>query len=260
MDWQWVADHLLNQRVGMSLLILALSALLQATAGFGSALFGLPLLLWVGNSLVEAQLLIVTAMLPQNIFGCWRLRRSIDFREVAVPALLRIVALPIGVAGLTVLMNQSKQTVGQVVGVVILLAIGLQYLAGIQWHNARRWPWMLATFCGSGFLQGLMGTGGPPMVLWIHGQKYSIDRGRAFLFATYVIGFIPQVLLLRWNFGTLVWLPMLIAMLAIPLTLLAAEAGLQIGSRLGDGLMRSATYATLAILAIAAIVEPWITN
>lgn len=217
---------------------------------------GLPLLLWAGNSLVEAQLLILTAMLPQNLFACWRLRRSIDYREVALPAAIRLLALPLGVAGLVLLMGLPKQTVSQIVGGIILMAIVSQYFSGFQWTTARKWYWLIVTFGGSGFLQGLTGTGGPPMVLWVYGQRYTVDRARAFLFASYAIGFIPQLLLLLWTFGEVIFLPILAAALSLPAILVASEMGLRLGSRLGDRWMRPVTYLTLILLALAAIFEP----
>lgn len=244
--------------MAINVFVLGLSALLQSTAGFGAALFGLPLLLWAGNSLVEAQILILSAMLPQNVFASWRLRKSIDYREVGIPATIRIVAMPIGVAGLVYLMTLSKETIGQFVGTVILMAIAVQCLTGVEWKNAKRWPWLLVVFGGSGILQGLTGTGGPPMVLWVHGQRYSVDRARAFLFAMYVIGFFPQFALLHWNFGSMVWLPIVTAMVAIPIVLAFSELGLKVGHRMGERWMRPVTYFALIILAAAAIVEPWL--
>lgn len=255
-DWAWA--NLLTEQVGQSIFILALSALLQSTAGFGAALFGLPLLLWAGNSLVESQLLILAAMLPQNIFAYWRLRHHVNLRELALPAAIRIVTLPLGVAALSQLMTYSTQTIGQVVGIVILVAIGMQSLAGMDWKNAKHWSWLLVTFGGSGFLQGLMGTGGPPMVLWVHGQRYGIDRARAFLFAVYVIGFVPQALLLRWTFGELFWRPIAVAIVALPFVLAASELGLQLGRFLGDGRMRRLTYLVLFALGLIAIMRPWL--
>ncbi len=255
-NWSWA--NLLTGQVGLSLLVLALSALLQSTAGFGASLVGLPLLLRSGNSFVESQLLILAAMLPQNLFACWRLKHHVKLREVVVPAAIRIAALPLGVAALSQLMTYPKQTIGQVVGLVILLAIGIQSLAGIRWKNASHWSWLLITFGGSGFLQGLMATGGPPMVLWVHGQRYSIDRARAFLFSIYVIGFFPQALLLRWTFGELFWRPILVSLLALPLILGASELGLRVGSLIGDRKMRRLTYLVLFVLAMMAILQPWL--
>jgi uncharacterized protein len=253
---QWAQEHLLTAQVGWSIVILLVSALLQATAGFGAALLGLPLLLIAGNRLFEAQLLLLCAMLPQNVFACWRLRKSIDYREVATPALIRTLAMPIGVLGLSALMLQSEQTIGQVVGSIILLSILLQAMTGVEFKSARRWPWMLLTFGGSGILQGLSGIGGPPMVLWVYGQRYSVDRARAFLFAVYVANFIPQMIVLRWKFGSEIWAATMIGFLVTPFILLAAEGGLRLGSRLGDRWMRPAVYVTLAVLALIMILRP----
>jgi uncharacterized protein len=238
-----------------------ISALLQAVAGFGAALLGLPLLLMVGNQLYEAQLLLLCALLPQNVFSCWRLRKSIDYREVAWPATIRTLTMPIGVLGLTALMKQSENTIGQVVGLIIVTAIVLQSFAGREFHSARKWPWMLLTFGGSGIMQGLSGIGGPPMVLWVYGQRYSVDRARAFLFAVYVANFLPQLLLLWWKFGTEIWMPCFLGLLATPLILAGSELGLKLGSRLGDRRMSHLVYASLIILALLMILKPlWSQN
>lgn len=235
---------------------MVISALLQATAGFGAALLGLPLLLLAGNQLFEAQLLLLCALLPQNVFACWRLRTSIDYRQVIVPSALRLFFMPIGVLWLSALMKMSEGAIGQVVGSIILLAMISQAFAGVEFRNARRWHWMLLTFGGSGILQGLSGIGGPPLVLWVYGQKYAVDRARAFLFALYVANFIPQMIVLYWKFETEIWRCTLIGFVATPLILLSAESGLRIGSRLGDRWIRPAVYATLVILAIIMIAKP----
>lgn len=94
------------------------------------------------------------------------------------------------------------------------------------------------------------------MVLWVYGQRYTVDRARAFLFASYIIGFVPQLSLLYWTFKEVIFLPILTAILSLPAVLIASELGLRIGSRLGDRWMRPLTYVTLILLALAAIVEP----
>ena len=208
----------------------------------------------VGNTLVEAQLLIITAMMPQNVYAVWKLRKSIDYREVVLPATIRISALPIGIAGLAFVLTWSRAGVNQLVGAIILAAIVMQFMVGIEWKT----HWMLVTFGGSGILQGLSGMSGPPMVLWVHGQKYPIDRARAFLFAMYISNFVPQVLLLWWRFGNEIWVSVLVAMMSVPLVVLSATLGLQLGSRLGERWLRPLTYASLMLLAIHSLLEPWL--
>ncbi|QDV23979.1 TSUP family transporter [Aureliella helgolandensis] len=254
---EWSPDQW-SPRVLISILILAGSAFVQATVGFAAALFGLPLLLWAGNSLVEAQVMIITAMLAQNFLSVWKLRRSIDLREVVVPAAIRISALPIGVAGLGFVMTWSAAAVNQLVGGIILFAVALQSLVGIEWKNANKPIWVAATFGGSGILQGLSGMSGPPMVLWVHGQRFSADRARAFLFSMYISNFGPQMALLTWRFGFSVWYSAGIALLSVPLVIVGALLGLRLGSWFGDRWLRPITYLCLIVLAVSSMLEPWL--
>ncbi len=255
---EFFADPAILQIV-LSLAILSLAAFVQATVGFAAALFGLPLMLWVGNDLVSSQIMIITAMLPQNILAVWKLRHSIDYTEVLLPAAIRIGALPIGVAGLAVVMTWSAAGINQLVGVIILFAVAIQALVGIEWKSAKQLHWLLITFGGSGILQGLSGMSGPPMVLWVHGQRYSADRARAFLFAMYISNFIPQLGLLWWRFGIPVIHSALIALLSLPVVLLGAMLGIRLGSALGDRWLRPITYACLIALALTSLLQPILT-
>ncbi len=241
-----------------SCLIVAAAALVQATLGFAAAMFGLPLLLWAGNDFVESQVLLVTAMFPQNLFSLWKLRRSIDLREVVLPVAIRTAALPIGIAGLAIVMTWSQGSIQQFVGALILLALGIQTLVGAQWRSARHPLWMGVVFGGSGVLQGISGMSAPPMVLWVHAQRYSHDRARAFLFAIYCSNFIPQILLLWWNFGNAVLHAMAVALLALPCVLLGAMFGLRLGSRLGDRWMRPTMFALLLWIGLSSLLQPWL--
>ncbi len=251
-------DELLSTRTLWSIVIVALGALIQSTVGFAAAMFALPLLLWAGNDLMESQVLLITALLPQNIFATWKLRRSIDLREVAWPAAIRIATLPIGIAGLAVVLTWPTTRINQFVGVMILLVVVIQAFIGIEWKSARKPIWLIAVFGGSGILQGISGMSGPPMVLWVHAQRYSTDRARAFLFAMYITNFFPQILLLWWKFGGAVFRAMLVGTLALPLVLLSAMLGLKLGSWLGDRRLRAATYVALVLIALASLLEPWL--
>lgn len=238
--------------------ILTAAALIQATVGFAAALFGLPFLIWAGNDLMTAQVLIITAMLPQNVLAVWKLRKAIDFNEVFLPASIRILAMPIGIAGLGIVLTWSAAGINQLVGAIILSAVLMQGLVGIQWKSAKRWYWLTLTFGGSGILQGLSGMSGPPMVLWVHGQRYSADRARAFLFSMYISNFAPQVLLLWWSFGNLVWHAVGVALLSLPFVLLSAMLGLRLGTWMGERWLRPISYTCLLCLAACSLLDPWL--
>ncbi len=254
-----LSSGVITEQTLWSVLILALAALIQATVGFAAALFAMPLLLWAGNDFMTAQVLVISAMLPQNVLSLWTLRKGIDLRETVVPAGVRILAMPIGILGLGVVMTWSPEQVNQLVGVIILAAILIQTFVGIEWKSAKRWYWIVITFGGSGILQGLSGMSGPPMVLWVHGQRYSADRARAFLFAMYISNFAPQVLLLWSKFGIAVWNAIAIGLLSMPLVLSSAMLGIHLGSRLGERL-RPISYVFLCCLAFKSLLAPWLTG
>ncbi len=263
--WSWLAQvepapawDILTSRTVWSCLILAICAMVQATVGFASALLGLPLLLWVGNDMVQAQVLMVTGMLPQHILGVWKLRQSIDWREIVWPAAIRTAALPIGIAGLAIVVTWPATRVQQFVGVLILLALATQALVGVEWRSARRPWWVAAVFGGSGVLQGISGMSGPPVVLWVHAQRFTHDHARAFLFAMAITNFLPQVLLLWWKFGSPVVHAMGVGLLAVPLVLLSAMVGLRLGSRLGTRWLRSVTFALLLWIGLSSLLWPWL--
>ncbi|MFK7737840.1 MAG: TSUP family transporter [Pirellulaceae bacterium] len=241
-----------------SICVLTLSSVIQASFGFAAALFGMPLLLWLGNDLMSSQVMIISAMLPQNILGLYRLRKSLDLREVVGPACLRISALPLGILCMVYVISWTPARVNQLVGVILLLAVVAQLFVGFEWKSAKRWYWQVATFGGSGFLQGLSGMSGPPLVMWVHGQRYAADRARAFLFAIFISNFLPQVCLLWWRFGNDVWIAVGTAVAALPTVLGGAILGLRLGSRLGDTWLRPLSYGLLLALAVSSLLSPWL--
>ena len=241
-----------------TILILAVSACLQASVGFAAGLLGIPLLIWAGNSLPEAQVLIITAMLPQNALLSWKLREHTHFQEFALPAAVRILFLPLGVAALFWVTNHKAAFVEPLIGSLILLAVVAQLVSGRPWSSAKRWYWIWATFGLSGILQGLSGMSAPPMVLWVYGQRFDPNRARAFLFTVYLSNFIPQLALMVWTFGYPMLRSAVVALAALPLLLVASLIGLQIGNRLGERWLRPATYAILIWMALTCILDPWL--
>ena len=96
------------------------------------------------------------------------------------------------------------------------------------------------------------------MVLWVHGQRFSVNRARAFLFSMYLTNFIPQMILLGWKFGMAVLYASGIALVSLPIVLIGAMFGLRLGSWVGDRWLRPITYACLVCLAVTCLLRPWL--
>ena len=70
--------------------ILCAGIFVQAAAGFAAGLVIVPALLWFGYSIPAAQCSLLVATIPQNIWGVWSLRESIEPKQVVWPGIGRV--------------------------------------------------------------------------------------------------------------------------------------------------------------------------
>jgi uncharacterized membrane protein YfcA len=206
----------------------------------------------------QAQIMIITAMFPQNAYSLWKLRQHTSWQEVAAPASIRLAFLPIGILTLAWLVEHSVGMIKPLVGGIVLAAVILQSFNGRPWTTAGRWYWVLVAFGTSGLLQGFSGMSAPPMLLWLHGQRFAAKRARSFLFAIYLSSFVPQLLLMFVTFSPELLGSMRVAVMALPLVLVGTYCGLAIGNRFGDRWLRPVTYTLLVWMALACMLDPWL--
>jgi uncharacterized membrane protein YfcA len=236
--------------------ILSFGIFVQASAGFAAGLLIVPALLWLGEQIPEAQTALLVATIPQNINGVWSFRDQITVREVVFPGILRLVALPVGIAMLHNLEAlepiRLRQIVGGVVLVVTLAIIIFQPRPRESLHPA--WAWL--AFLLSGFLQGLGGMGGPAMVLWVQAHDWGTRKTRGFLFAMYLISIVPALAVLFYFFGQRIVIAGVGAALLIPWLWIVALAGLRTGTWLGRERLRRVTLGLLLLMGIAGLAAP----
>jgi uncharacterized membrane protein YfcA len=241
-------------------LILCFGIFVQSAAGFAAGLLIVPALLYIGYPLPEAQASMLVATIPQNLWGVWSLRDTISARQVAGPGLARIIFLPMGVFALQHLELLSAVTLRQIVGgFVLTFTIATMWIRPTP--RERLHPgWAILAFPLSGFLQGLVGMGGPAMVFWVQAHDWSSRRTRAFLFSMYLVSIIPALGILYYFFGDRVVRPGMVAALTIPLLLLSTYLGLALGTRLGRHRLRKLTFALLLLMGVMGLLSPWMTG
>ncbi len=238
------------------MLILSIGIFVQSAAGFAAGLLIVPVMLWCGYSIPEAQTSLLVATIPQNVWGVWTLRDSLRPRGMFWPGIGRLAFLPIGVLVLHEMESFSVITLRQIVGVVVLCVT-----LAIAWlHPQPRekihpgWSWL--AFPVSGFLQGLVGMGGPAMVLWVQAHDWDTRQMRAFLFTMYLISLVPALAILYGVFGDRIVRPALVAMLMIPVLSVVTHAGLKFGTWLGQLRLRRLTIGLLILMGIAGLAAP----
>lgn len=226
--------------------------------GFASGLFGIPLFLLAGLTLPQAIALSLVSAAVQNCTAAWQLRHEIDFRAAIRPMLIRFAALPAGVAALQWLGEENKDEASQLVGVVILTIVALQWLLRVEPRPKLHVAWEWLAFGLGGFLLGLCGMGGPPMVIWIMAHDWPMARGRALLYYLFATGIPLQALFLWLAFGQSVLVAMGLGVVLSPLMLIGVHAGLAIGRRIPDRVMRPLAMAVLVLIGLVSIVLPWL--
>jgi uncharacterized protein len=247
----------LAQIAAVSLVLFA-SSVVQGAVGFAAGLFGIPLLVLAGVSFPDAVAITLVAAAPQNIIPAWQLRREIDFRRALRPTIIRFAFLPLGVFALYLIGHENKDAASQLVGVIVLAIVIVQRAWRVhpQPHLHPAWEWL--AFSLGGFLLGLCGMGGPPMVLWVLAHDWSMNRGRAFLFFIFATGLIPQALLLWLFFGESMLKAMLLGALALPPVLVGLWCGLYLSRMVPDQMLRRVSVALLVLVAASAIIMPYL--
>ncbi len=231
----------------------------QAAAGFAAGMLVVPTLMWMGYGIPEASMALMVATIPQNLFGVYSLRDSIEPRRLVWPGAGRLLFFPVGIIVLKA-MEESLPTVQirQIVGAVVLAAT-FATIAFKPTPRARLSPfWGWLAFPLSGFLQGLVGMGGPAMVFWVNAHDWGPRQIRGFLFAMYLISLAPAIAFLFWYFGLRVLDAAFGATLAVPVLLLVTSWGLKFGNWLGRERLRGVTLALLLLTGIVGLASPWI--
>jgi uncharacterized membrane protein YfcA len=250
--------HLTLTQFSLVAVILLASSVLQGAVGFASGLFGIPLLMLIGMTLPEAVAISLVSSAVQNCVATWQLRREIDYRRALRPMLIRLATLPLGVLALVLVGRENNALASQMVGVVVLAIVFLQWAfqATPQPRLHPAWEWV-AFGCG-GFLLGLCGMGGPPMVLWTMAHDWPMVRAKAFLYYLFATGLPPQAFFLWLFFGNEMLVAMLIGLLTLPFLLVGLYIGLALATRFSDRTLRGLATATLVLIAISAILTPWL--
>ena len=240
--------------------ILAAGIFLQAAAGFAAGLLIVPAMLWAGFSIPEAQTSLLVATIPQNIWGVWSLRDTVQPKKLIWPGTGRLIFLPIGFLVLRSIESFSIVTLRQIVGAVVLLVT----LAIASIHPRPRphlhpgWSWI--AFPVSGFLQGIVGMGGPAMVFWVQAHDWDTRQMRGFLFAMYLISLAPALWFLYYWFGDQIIRPAIVSTFLIPLLLGATYLGLRFGTWLGQRRLRRLTLGILFVMGAAGLAAPWLSR
>lgn len=237
------------EKLILAAVCLAFGSLVQSVIGFGMGVVAIPLLVWGGFSLPEAIGMVLPNVLLQTTMNCWQNRRHLPWADVGVMFVLRVISIPIGILVLRYLSDSAEHLTRQVLGIGVIGMLIMQRLAlraPIQFSGRMG---TLAAGSASGFFAGLIGMGGPPLVIWVLGRHWSPDRQRSFLWLNFLL-IVPLQILLMWGaFGSQLATAMLTGVTLSPLVLVIAWWGARLGNSLSKERLRVMMQVFLLIIA-----------
>lgn len=239
-----------------SALIVTLGAAVQGAVGFGMALTTVPLLLWTGRPLSEAVAVLFGASLVQTAFGAWTVRHEIPWRTTLWVTAAQWATVPIGVLGMGALAAAGPTVVRQAVGGILVGVLALRFAFRPRPREQLARGWSVVAGASAGFLAGLVGMAGPPIVLFALAHPWSKNRLRGFLWASFLLMLPAGAVALAWRMGIEVLAWSLLGLALAPCSWLGSLAGMKLSRRWSSERLRVMATAMLGLVAASSIIGP----
>jgi uncharacterized membrane protein YfcA len=244
--------------VAATALIVTVAAALQSAVGFGMGLVTVPLLLWTGRTLPEAVAVLFGASVVQTAYGTWMSRRDIPWRTTIGLVSVQWLCLPLGLWGMAALTSAGPERVKQFVGVAVAAMLVLRAVLRPTPREQVHAGWGVLASSLSGFLAGLVGMGGPPIVLFALAHDWQKDRFRGFLWATFLMVLPAAAALLAWRFGPSVLLWALLGVAMAPVLWIGSRMGLSLSTHWDAPRLRRAATALLVVVVLWSVAGPYL--
>lgn len=250
---------LLWRVVGVVTAILV-GTVVQSAVGFGMGLVSVTTMLWLGLELPQAVCLMLGGALLQCGYGLYLGREHIDVRLSLSMAAFQYLGVIAGVMSMALLVSTGAAVVKQVVGALILIALITQLSFRPTPRERSGFGVTTGVALISGYLGGLVGIGGPPLMLYALAHSWERDRTRVFMWAQFflVIPVIAAALVLRFGTELLTWLAGGFALL--PVLVLGTRIGLRLTQRWSAEQLRKFAIALLLLISLSSIASPWLSS
>ncbi|HLP45068.1 MAG TPA: sulfite exporter TauE/SafE family protein [Candidatus Kapabacteria bacterium] len=232
---------------------LVLGGFIQSSSGFGFGLFIIPVLLFFGFSLAPTVIIVVIGSAIQKVTALPYLKQHLDWKEMMPFILIGLLGLPLGIYAMFKISNMDQPIVKQVIGGLVMVMLVLQWKGAIKIreHVPKFWGYTAGLLAG--ILNGFANIGGPPLVLWTLAHRWSNQKMRGTIIAFSLI-FVPfQLVLMLITFGSVMFSPLLKAMVLSPAVLLGTWIGLKIGEKISQDHLRIYMQALLLFIAVASV-------
>lgn len=229
------------------LLAVCVAGLVRGFSGFGSAMIIMPVASSV-LSPVEAVIFLVAAELLGPLPNLRAALREGEPRDVGILMIGAVVALPIGIAFLTIV-HPDVFSWGVSFAVTILLML---VMTGWRYKGVLTRRLTVATGAFGGFMTGIAGIPGPPVIMLYMASRLPIAVIRA-NFLLYLLAIDLLLFPVLWLSGLIVWQIVLLGLLAGIPNIIANAIGARLFDPQAEALFRNVAYIVIAASAIVGL-------
>ena len=247
-----------HEQILLTCLFLICGCVLQSAVGFGAAILAVPLLVWIDVDLLSAVVIVNLSAFIQCVWACVRYREHIPWRSAMPMHASRLLATPVGVVLLAWLVQVGQDRVKQIIGCVLLVVVVTMWALKVPPRRHVRAGWTVLCGALSGVLNGAIGMGGSPAVLWVMAHDWTSQRARSCLWSLFAVVFPFHLILLWWKFGDAIPEALRLGLFIAPAGVIGTCIGMRLGPLLSSHRLRLTVYAILCVLAISSIVGPMI--
>lgn len=238
--------------------ILGLGTTLQSAVGFGMALVSVPLLVWAGHPLPAAVALLLGGALVQNVHGTYVCREHISWRLALPFAAMQGLALIGGVVCMRLLSDADPTVMKQGVGLAVIVMMSAHLIVRPTPRERLAAIWaVVAAACG-GFLAGLVGMNGPPLVFYALAHTWSRDRFRGFLWSQFLLVLPVLVAVLAIHFGVQILESAAIGAALAPVLWLGSKLGIAATRRWNRQRLQRVAVIVLYAIGVTSVVGPYL--
>lgn len=232
----------------MAALICGMAGVVRGFSGFGSAMLQMPALSPLVGPSVAAAIAVIFEVLAsiQSVPSSFR---QADWRAILPMAAAAVIGIPAGTAFLVAV---DPVIVQRTIAVAVLISVGV-IASGFRYTGQPHRFTSLGTGLVSGFLTGIGGIGGPPVVIYFFSGAGQAVINRASLIAYF--GLTQAVTVIAYWFRDLLTLEVLwLSLSLIPGFYLGLVLGGWLFKRVDEHLFRCLILGFLALVAVVGLV------
>ena len=245
--------HYEIEQIIWAALILFAGGFLQSTVGFAYGLFAIPLLIWVGIPVEEVIAVIIVSSCIQGVFAARSLRAYIPTDYIILPAVLRAIFVVFGILLLEIIIDFDKNLMQAIIGAVLIISVLSLSLIPRNPSSEVKTGWLYVAAPASGIIGGLIGMGGPPLLLWAIFQPWEPKQLRSWLFTMFLTTLPIQLLIMFIKFGWPIAWGSALGLICFPVILIGSRIGVSLGNKLSKKQLEMIVYIILFVLGVKSV-------